>query len=145
MPSALCMRRTAHRVTRTLISRPWRGVAIVVGWATAVGLSLLLSLAVPRVASAQSTGLVAAYGFEEGAGTTTADVSGNGNTGTLVGATWAAPGMYGGGALSFNGSARVTVPDSASLDLTTAMTIEAWVMPSVVPATWASIVDQGRR
>src|SRR5262249_8920225 len=32
--------------------------------------------------------LVAAYGFEEGSGTTTADSSGKGNTGTLVNATW---------------------------------------------------------
>ena len=35
------------------------------------------------------TGLVAAYGFDEGSGTTTADQSGTGNTGTLANATWA--------------------------------------------------------
>ena len=34
-------------------------------------------------------GLVAAYGFDEGIGTTTADQSGNGNNGTLSNATWA--------------------------------------------------------
>ena len=35
-----------------------------------------------------ATGLVAAYAFNEGSGTTVADASGNGNTGTLSGATW---------------------------------------------------------
>ncbi len=136
------MRLIVNRVTRTLLSRSWRVVVSMVGWGAVVGLSVLPSGDVTWVASAQSTGLVAAYGFEEGTGTTTADVSGNGNTGTLVGATWATPGMYGGRALSFNGSARVTVPDSSSLDLTTAMTIEAWVMPSVMPATWASVATK---
>ena len=48
-------------------------------------------------------GLVAAYTFAEGTGTTTADVSGNGNTGTLVGGTaWSAAGRFG-KALSFDG------------------------------------------
>ena len=48
-------------------------------------------------------GLVAAYGFNEGTGTTTADVSGNANTGTLANATWSAAGKFG-KALSFNGA-----------------------------------------
>ncbi len=42
-----------------------------------------------------SSGLVAAYGFEEGSGTSVADASGNGNTGTLSNATWSAAGKYG--------------------------------------------------
>ena len=33
-------------------------------------------------------GLVGAWAFDEGAGTTTADASGKGNLGTLTGATW---------------------------------------------------------
>ena len=61
---------------------------------------------------------MAAYAFDEGSGTTVADVSGNGNTGTIANATWATAGKYG-KALSFNGtSSRVTIPDSASLHLT---------------------------
>ena len=73
---------------------------------------------------------VAAYAFNEGAGTTTGDASGNGRTGTLTNATWTAAGKYG-GALSFNGSSsRVTVADAAPLHLSTAMTLEAWVNPS---------------
>ena len=51
------------------------------------------------------TGLVAAYGFDEGSGTTVADASGNGHTGTITAATWAATGKYG-KALQFNGIKR---------------------------------------
>ena len=73
---------------------------------------------------------VAAYGFDAGSGTTAADQSGNGNTGTIANATWATIGKFG-KALSFNGTnAAVTVPDSSSLDLTTGMTLEAWVNPN---------------
>ena len=64
---------------------------------------------------------MAAYGFDEGAGATTADRTGNGNNGTLANTELggASAGRFG-NALSFNGSsAFVTVPDSSSLDLTT--------------------------
>jgi len=92
--------------------------------------------------SAQATGLVAAYSFDEGTGTTAGDVSGNANSGTLSGATWTTSGKYG-NALSFNGtSARVTIADSASLDLTNAMTLEAWVRPSVTQWGWRSVVTK---
>ena len=75
-------------------------------------------------------GLVAAYGFDAGTGTTTADQSGNGNNGTVSNTTWSTTGKFG-NALSFNGTnSSVTVPDSSSLDLTTGMTIEAWVNPA---------------
>src|SRR5262249_40177667 len=76
------------------------------------------------------TGLVAAYSCDEGSGTTLTDVSpsitGNNNrppnNGPLNGATWTTAGKFG-GALSFNGSSWVTIPDAASLDLTTGMTL----------------------
>jgi concanavalin A-like lectin/glucanase superfamily protein len=78
-------------------------------------------------------GLVAAYSFDEGAGTTAADTSGNGNTGTIVNAVWTTNGKYG-KALVFNGTnALVTIKDAASLDLTTGMTLEAWVNPFAIP------------
>jgi len=70
-------------------------------------------------------GPVAAYGFEEGNGTTTADASGNGNIASITGATWTT-GRFG-KALTFNGNSVVSVPDSSSLDLTTNLTLEAWV------------------
>jgi hypothetical protein len=91
------------------------------------------------VSNTQVTGLAAAYSFSEGSGSITADKSANGNTGNISGATWSTAGKFG-RALSFNGtSARVTVADSASLDLTTGFTLMAWVQPSAAGA-WRTIV-----
>jgi len=85
---------------------------------------------------------VAAYGFNEGFGTIVTDASGNGNTGTIGTATWTTSGKYG-NALSFNGtSARVTVNDSNSLDLTTRMTLEAWLFPTAVGG-WRDVIYKG--
>src|SRR6187549_1581105 len=110
--------------------------------------SLLVLLIVPLViiwatsARAQSAGLVAAYGFDAGTGTTAADASGNNNAGTLTAATWSASGRFG-SALMFNGSsARVTVPSAASLNLTGAMTLEAWVRPTAQQSGWRAIVQK---
>jgi len=102
-----------------------------------------------QVASATTTGgsgppagLVAAYAFDEGTGTGVADASGSGNAGSIGTAAWTTAGKYG-GALSFNGtSARVTVPDAPSLDLTGAMTLEAWVRPTSV-GSWRDVVYKG--
>ncbi len=92
---------------------------------------------------AATTGLVAAYSFNEGSGTTVGDASGTGNNGTTSNTTWSASGKYG-GALSFNGtSARVNIPNSSSLQLTTAMTLEAWVNPSTVSSAWRDVLYKG--
>src|SRR5262249_33341363 len=89
------------------------------------------------------SGLVAAYTFDEGTGTTVNDLSGNGNTGTVANTVWTASGKYG-NALVFNGSSSlVTVNDSSSLHLTTGMTLEAWVNPSVVSSTWRDVIYKG--
>jgi hypothetical protein len=93
--------------------------------------------------STQPAGLVAAYGFNEGTGTAVTDASGSGNNGTIGTATWATQGKYG-KALTFNGtSARVTVNDANSLDLTTGMTLEAWVNPTTVSAGWRDVIYKG--
>ena len=90
-----------------------------------------------------TAGLVAAFSFDEGSGTTVADQSGNGNNGTVANTTWASSGKYG-KALSFNGtSSRVTVPNSASLQLTTGMTLEAWVNPTTVSSAWRDVIEKG--
>ena len=79
---------------------------------------------------ATPAGLVAAYSFDEGVGGAVGDLSGNLNSGTIGTATWNTTGKFG-NALSFNGtSALVTVADANSLDLTTGMTLEAWVNPT---------------
>jgi hypothetical protein len=88
-------------------------------------------------------GLVAAYGFEDGSGTTTADVSGHGLTGTISNATWVSTGKYG-KALSFNGNSWVTVADNALLHLTTGMTLEAWVDPAATSTDWTAAVIKER-
>jgi glucose/arabinose dehydrogenase/PKD repeat protein len=86
---------------------------------------------------------VAAYGFDEGIGATVADASGSGNGGTISAATWTTSGKYG-KALTFNGtSARVTVNDSASLDLTSSMTLEAWVLPTA-SGGWRDVIYKGQ-
>ena len=89
-----------------------------------------------------ATGMVAAFDFSEGTGATTVDRSGAGNTGTITGATWITTGRYG-NALSFDGvNDWVTVNDSNSLDLTTEMTLEAWVYPTVLSGWRTAIMKE---
>jgi glucose/arabinose dehydrogenase len=90
-----------------------------------------------------SSGLVAAYGFED-SGSTLSDLSGRGNNGTLNGATWTTSG-HSGKALSFNGTnARVDIPGSSSLNLTSGMTLEAWVYPTTAGANnWHDVIYKG--
>src|SRR5262249_20599515 len=88
-----------------------------------------------------TSGLVAAYGFDEGTGTAVRDASSQNNTGVASGTTWAT-GKYG-NALGFNGTnAQVTGPDAPSLRLTTAVTVEAWVYPTSAPTGWRAIIDK---
>jgi hypothetical protein len=91
-----------------------------------------------------TTGLVAAYGFEEPSGTTTVnDSSGTGNPGVISGATRIAAGRFGGG-LSFDGvNDWVTAAHAPSLDMTTAMTLEAWVYPTNTTG-WRTVILKER-
>jgi PKD repeat protein len=89
-----------------------------------------------------STGLVAAYGFEEASGTTVADKSPQGNNGVISGASRTSSGRFG-KALSFNGAGNwVTINDSPSLDLTNRVTVEAWVYPTtnMAGSYWRTVV-----
>ena len=82
-------------------------------------------------------------GSTRGRGRPSPTASGNGNNGTIANATWAASGKYG-KALQFNGTtALVTIPDAASLHLTTGMTLEAWVNPSAVNGAWRDVIYKG--
>ncbi|HUM93809.1 MAG TPA: PKD domain-containing protein [Candidatus Competibacter sp.] len=88
---------------------------------------------------ANSGGLVAAYNFEEASGATIVDLSGRGNAGAIAGAARTTSGKYG-RALAFDGvDDLVTVADSATLDLTTGMTLEAWVYPTVNTG-WRTVI-----
>ncbi|HET6994681.1 MAG TPA: Ig-like domain-containing protein, partial [Chitinophagaceae bacterium] len=85
------------------------------------------------IVTVSNVNLVAAYGFNENTGTLAGDNSGNNNNGTLTnGPTWSAAGKFG-AAVSFDGTDDyINIPDANSLDLTTGMTIEAWVNPTNV-------------
>ena len=75
----------------------------------------------------------AAYAFDEGAGWTTADASGNGNTGQIRGATWTTAGKHG-NTLSFNGiNSSVDLGNPASLQSTGSMTWSAWIYATRTP------------
>lgn len=88
-------------------------------------------------------GLVAAYAFDEGAGASVADGSGNGNAGTVTGATWTR-GRYG-SALRFDGSDDlVRVPPSASLDVGSELTLSAWIRPAASQGGWRTIIYRER-
>lgn len=109
-------------------------------WNAALAVALCLGGTVPAFAQ---SGLVAAYGFDEGSGSTVNDSSGQGNNGVVSGAAWTTTGKFG-GALSFDGvSSWVTVPHSAALALTKGMTIEAWIR-TASPAGWRAIALKER-
>ena len=97
------------------------------------------------VASATSSAPVAAYGFNEGSGTSAADASGNGNVGAISGASWTNDGRFG-KALSFDGvNDWVTVASSSFLNFTTSMTLEAWVFPTANGSgSWRNILIKER-
>jgi hypothetical protein len=84
--------------------------------------------------------------FEEGSGSTVGDSSGNGNTGTLLdGASHStdAPafGVTNTASVELDGiDDTVEVPDDAALDLTGALTLEAFVRLSAMQSTSAGIV-----
>ena len=83
---------------------------------------------------------VGAWGFDEASGTAVSDGSGRGNNGTIAGATRTTAGRFG-SALTFDGiNDWVTVPDSASLDLTTRATLEAWVYPTALGSAWRTVL-----
>jgi len=79
---------------------------------------------------------MAAYDFDAGAGSVATDDSGNGNDGTIVGATWTTGQV--GDALSFDApGSYVSVPDGPLLELTAAVTLEAWIYPTKLgPGYW---------
>ena len=66
--------------------------------------------------------------FDEGAGDTVSDSSGNGNDGVIEGAEWT-NGRFG-SALKFDGeTTRVVIPSSDSLNAPDQVTVEAWIFP----------------
>src|SRR5689334_24697124 len=85
----------------------------------------------PRLLLA-STDPAGYWPLDEGSGAVTADASPNGNAGTLLGgAAWSTGQNGAGTGLRLDGvDDRVSVPDSASLDVTGDITLAAWVAPA---------------
>ena len=101
-----------------------------------------MSTPIRSAGSAPATGLVAAYGFDQGSGPLAADASGNGNAGRIIGATGTSRGRFG-RALKFDGTGDlVKVPASASLDLSDSMTLAGWIRPSESQAGWRTILHR---
>ncbi len=81
------------------------------------------------------TGLVAYYYMSNGSGTTLTDNSGNSHSGTFTGSPdWINSGSFSGSrnCLDFDASSStyVRIADNSTLDITSAMTLEAWVYPT---------------
>jgi hypothetical protein len=104
------------------------------------GVASAVVVTVSNVAGPVANGVVAAYGFNEGIGTLLADGSGQGNNGVVRNTVWSSIGRNG-GALAFDGATSwVTIPDSASLALSTALTLEAWVDPAALTPGWRTVL-----
>jgi hypothetical protein len=102
----------------------------------------LIALALAGSASAE---LVGHWQLDEGSGATTADSSGNGNTGTLVGGPEWAAGTFG-GALQFNGaSSYVEIPSSDSLAATEQVTVMAWSNWTDAGDSWMCLLANGQQ
>ena len=82
--------------------------------------------------------------FDNGAGTTTGDSSGNGNTAALgSGVSFTSGAKVGPFAVQFTGGAtsRLTVPDNASLDIAgSAFSLEAWVYATGCNSSYAVLL-----
>ncbi|MDP3103730.1 MAG: LamG-like jellyroll fold domain-containing protein [Candidatus Methanoperedens sp.] len=88
-------------------------------------IAILLTLALLVPVQAQEDGLVAEWHFDEGAGNVVKDSSGNGNDGTIYGATWV-DGKFG-KALSFDGvDDYVEILKSVSILGASPRTLEFW-------------------
>ncbi|MFH0963643.1 MAG: LamG domain-containing protein [Planctomycetota bacterium] len=90
----------------------------------------VLALFFVRLCAAGEEGLVLHYTFEEGPGEVVKDTSGAGNHGKNLGAGYVKLGEGKGYCLAFDtADATVDCGNDASLDLTTALTIELWFLP----------------
>ncbi len=98
-------------------------------------------MACPHTSHAQdyTTGLSAHWTFDEGAGSSAGDSSGNGNIGTLTnGPTWGT-GIKG-GSVVFDGTDDYIDIGDGYADFTTGMTIAMWAKPTAV-GSWARFIE----
>jgi len=95
--------------------------------------------------TAELAGLIGWWKFDENEGSTAADSSGNGNDGLLQGdPVWQPDLGKFAGALAFDGSGDyVKIDNESKFDITSQITISAWVNITSVPAEWTAIVTKG--
>lgn len=98
---------------------------------------------------ADRNGLVGYWKFSEGNGTVTKDISGNENNGTLTNFNWDADSGWGDGkygkAVQFDGvNDYVDAGNAASLNITSAITVTAWVLgKSFNPSgSWIAVLSK---
>lgn len=100
----------------------------------------------PRVfANAELAGLLGWWKFDETEGSTAADSSGCGNSGSLQGnPEWKPKGGKIGGAIELDGSGDfITIENEPAFDIKNQITISAWVNITSVPQEWTGIVTKG--
>ena len=109
-----------------------------------VGLySSVASATTGRLRRRRPSTLVAAYAFDEGSGIVGCGFVGEWEHGSGRECDVDDSAGKFGSALSFDGSSsRVRVADSASLDLTSAVTLEAWVYPAAAQSGWRAVVQK---
>lgn len=85
--------------------------------------------------------LVGYWKFDEGSGSVAFDSSGNNHDGAVNGAEWT--NGVSNGALYFDGSDYVAVPDNPSLSGFTQLTLEVWIKPDRFDSYLKGIVNKG--
>ena len=98
----------------------------------------------PGAAERQEQDQPVVAGFREGSGTTASDSSGNGNPATLTSASlWTTDGKYGTALLLGGGNDGARAPASVSLNVSSGLTLEAWINPSSIANYPKVIVREG--
>lgn len=101
-----------------------------------------MTLSTAAIPPGSDTGLVAAWGFDEGIGAIAHDQLGV-HDGAINGGSWTPAGAFG-SALMFDGAnGTVTVSDHPALDLSTGMTLEAWLYP-ITTSSWRNVLMKER-
>ena len=86
-----------------------------------------------------SNGLMATWRLDEASGTTAADSTGNGNTGTVTGtATWGAG--RNANAFTFNGASYISCGDAQTLNPTNAISVTGWFKTTQAATATASVI-----
>jgi len=105
---------------------------------------LVLCIVVLGLIGEAAADLAGYWNLDEGAGNVVHDRSGNGNHGTIYGATWG-QGFFGGG-LQFNGADNyVEIPTSDSLEIDETVSVAAWINWNDAGDTWLCILANGQQ